>query len=137
MLDCSLLFLFDHVRPSPSQTCSFNLIIICRDGRKHNSLDEKYVSTCFRNLPSCFCAQLPQVHLLKPSVTGGVKPEAIRPHIQELTGDPKRHYDGLLGEIGDAYVVLIGEGTHGTREFYEELQSASSTRRSDKHYQSQ
>jgi erythromycin esterase-like protein len=49
-----------------------------------------------------------------------VKPEAIRPHILELTGDPKRDYDGLLREIGSACVVLLGEGTHGTREFYEE-----------------
>ncbi|RUS31333.1 hypothetical protein BC938DRAFT_478036 [Jimgerdemannia flammicorona] len=30
------------------------------------------------------------------------------------------HYDSLLDAIGDARFVLIGEASHGTREFYEE-----------------
>ena len=31
-----------------------------------------------------------------------------------------RHVDGLLAQIGDTEIVLIGEATHGTREFYAE-----------------
>lgn len=34
-------------------------------------------------------------------------------------------YDGLLEEIGDARVVLIGEGSHGTEEFYRERAAIS------------
>jgi erythromycin esterase-like protein len=29
-------------------------------------------------------------------------------------------YDGLLGLVGDAHYVLLGEATHGTHEFYQE-----------------
>jgi erythromycin esterase-like protein len=41
--------------------------------------------------------------------------EAARP----LQG-ASRDYDGLLDVVGDARVVLIGEASHGTHEFYEE-----------------
>ncbi|GAQ77705.1 hypothetical protein KFL_000020660 [Klebsormidium nitens] len=46
--------------------------------------------------------------------------EKIQPHIVLLSGDPKKAYDGLLRDIGDAQVVLIGEASHGTHDFYEE-----------------
>ena len=36
-----------------------------------------------------------------------------------LTGD-RRDYDALLELVGDARIVLIGEATHGTHEFYRE-----------------
>jgi erythromycin esterase-like protein/predicted phosphoribosyltransferase len=36
-----------------------------------------------------------------------------------LAGDPSQ-YDALLEGIGDARVVLLGEATHGTHEFYRE-----------------
>ncbi len=36
-----------------------------------------------------------------------------------VRGEPK-DYDALLSEIGDARFVLLGEGTHGTHEFYRE-----------------
>ena len=36
-----------------------------------------------------------------------------------LAGDPTQ-YDALLDGIGDARVVLLGEATHGTHEFYRE-----------------
>ena len=41
--------------------------------------------------------------------------EAIRRHAHVLTQDS---YDSLLEGIGDAQVVMLGEATHGTREFY-------------------
>jgi erythromycin esterase-like protein len=45
--------------------------------------------------------------------------ETIRHHAQPLTGDAS-DYDGLLDGIGNARVVLLGEATHGTHEFYRE-----------------
>ena len=44
---------------------------------------------------------------------------ALRDLVQPLAGDP-RQYDALLAGIGDAQVVLLGEATHGTHEFYRE-----------------
>lgn len=45
--------------------------------------------------------------------------EAIRREAHPLTGDP-RDYDALLARIGDARIVLLGEASHGTHEFYRE-----------------
>jgi erythromycin esterase-like protein/predicted phosphoribosyltransferase len=45
---------------------------------------------------------------------GVVRARAIR-----LSGDPSQ-YDALIDGIGDARVVLLGEATHGTHEFYRE-----------------
>jgi erythromycin esterase-like protein/predicted phosphoribosyltransferase len=45
--------------------------------------------------------------------------EFIRGRAQPLGGHA-RDYDALLHAIGDAQVVLIGEATHGTHEFYQE-----------------
>jgi erythromycin esterase-like protein len=42
---------------------------------------------------------------------------AIRADARRLTGAPSEH-DELLQLIGDAKLVLIGEATHGTHEFY-------------------
>src|SRR3712207_6329475 len=39
--------------------------------------------------------------------------------VRPLTGDP-RDYDALMAMIGDASVVLLGEESHGTHEFYAE-----------------
>lgn len=41
--------------------------------------------------------------------------EAIRRHAQVLTPDT---YDRVVDGVGDAQVVMLGEATHGTREFY-------------------
>lgn len=46
-------------------------------------------------------------------------PEAIRRQAHPLTGHPG-DYDSLLDRIGDARLVLIGEATHGSEEFYRE-----------------
>jgi erythromycin esterase-like protein/predicted phosphoribosyltransferase len=43
--------------------------------------------------------------------------DVVRRRAQPLTGDA-HDYDALLDGIGDARVVLIGEATHGTHEFY-------------------
>jgi erythromycin esterase-like protein len=45
--------------------------------------------------------------------------EGIREAAVRLKGD-LRDYDRLLDEVGDARYVLIGDGTHGTDEFYRE-----------------
>jgi erythromycin esterase-like protein len=45
--------------------------------------------------------------------------DLIRRRAQALTGAP-HDYDGLIEALGDARVVLLGEATHGTHEFYRE-----------------
>jgi len=45
--------------------------------------------------------------------------EVVRRRAVPLKGDPAQ-YDALLEGIGDARVVLLGEATHGTHEFYRE-----------------
>jgi erythromycin esterase-like protein/predicted phosphoribosyltransferase len=42
----------------------------------------------------------------------------IRQHAKPLTGTAE-DFDGLLNMIGDSSVVLIGEASHGTHEFYQ------------------
>lgn len=49
--------------------------------------------------------------------------EGVRAHVESLVScvfGPHEIYEELLREIGDAQIVLIGEATHGSREFYEE-----------------
>src|SRR5215217_7358557 len=45
--------------------------------------------------------------------------ELVREIAQPLDGGANEH-DGLLELIGDARLVLIGEATHGTHDFYSE-----------------
>jgi erythromycin esterase-like protein/predicted phosphoribosyltransferase len=45
--------------------------------------------------------------------------DILRTHAQALTADA-HDYDALLNAIGNARLVLIGEGSHGTHEFYRE-----------------
>ncbi len=44
---------------------------------------------------------------------------ALRRQAHPLTGD-QRDYDALLALAGDARIVLLGEASHGTHEFYRE-----------------
>jgi erythromycin esterase-like protein len=43
--------------------------------------------------------------------------ETVRKHLHDIRGE-KNDYDALLDAIGDSQVVLIGEASHGTSEFY-------------------
>jgi erythromycin esterase-like protein len=45
--------------------------------------------------------------------------DGLSRHLQPLRGGPHDH-DGLMQLIGDARFALIGEASHGTREFYRE-----------------
>lgn len=45
--------------------------------------------------------------------------EVIREKARPLGGGPQ-DYDSLLQRIGDAHLVLLGEASHGTHEFYRE-----------------
>jgi erythromycin esterase-like protein len=45
--------------------------------------------------------------------------DAIRREAHPLTGD-NRDYDALLALVADARIVLLGEASHGTHEFYRE-----------------
>lgn len=50
--------------------------------------------------------------------------ELLRKVVEPLTGSAE-DYDSLIERIGDARVVLIGEASHGTHEFYRERASIS------------
>ena len=54
-----------------------------------------------------------------PSVRKTDPAGVLRERVRPLKGDPSQ-YDALVNGIGDAKVVLLGEATHGTHEFYRE-----------------
>ena len=60
-----------------------------------------------------------------PSRPAGVElPAVLGARVQPLTSHPS-DYDALLDEIGEARLVLIGEATHGSHEFYQERATIS------------
>jgi erythromycin esterase-like protein len=54
-----------------------------------------------------------------PALSPASVVEIVRRRAIPLKGDPSQ-YDQLIEGIGDARVVLLGEATHGTHEFYRE-----------------
>ena len=68
-----------------------------------------------------------------PVVARRAPVDIIRQRAVRLAGDPAQ-YDPLIHAIGDARIVLLGEATHGTHEFYRER--AFITRRliTEKHF---
>jgi len=45
--------------------------------------------------------------------------ETLEAHAHEITGEPG-DYDDLIARVGDRRLVLIGEASHGTHDFYRE-----------------
>ena len=66
-------------------------------------------------------SQLPPAHVFPPIVRSTAHcPDtlaAVRREARPITGDPS-DFNGLLHLVGDATVVLLGEASHGTHEFY-------------------
>lgn len=54
-----------------------------------------------------------------PPVDERAAQAALRRVARPLTGN-RDDYDGLLDRVGDARIVLLGEGSHGTHQFYRE-----------------
>jgi len=69
--------------------------------QKHPQYPDKFLKQRFHTMP----------HATKPTTNA-----VFTLHLNE----PKKSYNELLDAIGDSQVVLIGDGTHGTREFYRE-----------------
>jgi erythromycin esterase-like protein len=59
--------------------------------------------------------------------------DAVRQIAQPLTGGT-RDYDALLELIGDARIVLLGEASHGTHEFYFERATITKRLIAEKHF---
>jgi len=53
---------------------------------------------------------------MNPATTCSIL-DTVREAAQPIEG-PANDYDSLLAFIGDAKVVLLGEASHGTTEFY-------------------
>ena len=59
------------------------------------------------------------LHPVGPGDELAAHARALRGEARPLTGDASDH-DALLERIGDARIVLLGEASHGTHEFYRE-----------------
>jgi erythromycin esterase-like protein len=72
-------------------------------------------ATCLLAAASCGGAGSSPPDAPVPATTVG----AVRASARPIAGAPS-DYDSLLALVGDARVVLLGESTHGTHEFYRE-----------------
>ncbi|OFV90196.1 MAG: hypothetical protein A3H95_05205 [Acidobacteria bacterium RIFCSPLOWO2_02_FULL_64_15] len=61
----------------------------------------------------------PPVKKSNPDAQKSSAQEIVRQRAVKLSGDPHQ-YDALIDGIGDARLVLLGEASHGTHEFYRE-----------------
>ena len=64
-------------------------------------------------------ARRPPAQPNSPSTQKSDPVDIVRRRAVRLAGDPSQ-YDALLAGIGNARIVLLGEATHGTHEFYRE-----------------
>ena len=65
----------------------------------------------------CRDPQVRTAHSAREFVPSKSVVEQIREHVHPLTG-AAADLDGLIDMIGDASIVLLGESSHGTHEFY-------------------
>jgi erythromycin esterase-like protein len=65
------------------------------------------------------CASDPKARQVPADTSVVQLATVVRAEARTLTGSPG-DYDALLRMVGDARVVLLGEATHGTHEFYRE-----------------
>jgi erythromycin esterase-like protein len=77
------------------------------------------VAEAFDSFPAVTASDVDRYLRPEKAQTGREPSETIRAQAQRLTGD-WADYDRLLDGIGDARIVLLGEATHGTHEFYRE-----------------
>ena len=59
--------------------------------------------------------------------------ESLRRSVHLFSGTPN-DYDPLLQRIGNARLVLIGEASHGTHEFYEQRAKITKRLIEEKHF---
>lgn len=77
------------------------------------------VSEAFDSFPAVAASDVDRYLRLEKTQAGREPSAIIRALAHRLTGDWS-DYDRLLDGIGDARIVLLGEATHGTHEFYRE-----------------
>jgi erythromycin esterase-like protein len=65
------------------------------------------------------CESTSAVRDTDPTAPSDAAAAAVREAAHPVTGAP-RDYDPLITAVGDARIVLLGEQTHGTHEFYRE-----------------
>ncbi|HEX8354205.1 MAG TPA: hypothetical protein VF611_14955, partial [Pyrinomonadaceae bacterium] len=61
----------------------------------------------------------PRTDIKRASAPDPAEVALVRQAAHPLTGSGA-DYDALMGMVGDARFVLLGEATHGTHEFYRE-----------------
>jgi erythromycin esterase-like protein/predicted phosphoribosyltransferase len=80
---------------------------------------EEFTQTTDEEVKRLLAPPAPAINAGQQASHTGNPPDVVRAHAIRLSGDPSQ-YDALLEGIGDARIVLLGEATHGTHEFYRE-----------------